>query len=290
MTDHGEGAVAAVAAELDEGELDRIAGRLAQVGGIVGVCLGGSRARGAHRPGSDYDLGLYYRSGELDTGALRELAADLCGRPVEVTEPGGWGPWVDGGAWLDIGPARVDWLYRDVHRVRHHAAEARAGRYTSGQQAGHPYGVPSYAYPGELALARVLADPAGELTALRAEVAAFPPALARTLEADAAWEVPFALAGARKGAARADAGYVAGCLFRAVGLLVHALHARAGQWLVNEKGAIASAGQLACAPPEFERRAQQLFAPGGTGPAHLNATLDAADALAAEVLAGAGRG
>ncbi|WP_245194662.1 nucleotidyltransferase domain-containing protein [Kitasatospora phosalacinea] len=286
MTEDSGGA----AAELGEAELGRMAGRLARVGGIVGVCLGGSRARGAHAPGSDYDLGLYYRPGELDTGALRELAADLCGSPVEVTEPGGWGPWVDGGAWLDIGPARVDWLYRDVERVRHYAAEARRGRYESGQQPGHPYGVPSYSYLGELALARVLADPAGELTALRAEVAQFPEELRRTLEADAAWEAPFALANARKGAKRGDAAHVAGCLFRAVGLLVHALHARAGRWVVNEKGAIASAGRLPCAPPEFERRAQELFRFAGTDPVSLAAALDSADALTAEVLAGAGRG
>ncbi|MGW4809955.1 nucleotidyltransferase domain-containing protein [Kitasatospora sp. NPDC004272] len=283
MTGHGSGA----AAELDADGLRRIAGRLARIGGIVGVCLGGSRARGAHTPESDYDLGLYYRPGELDTGALRELAAELCGAPVEVAEPGDWGPWVDGGAWLDIGPARVDWLYRDVRRVRHYAAEARLGRYESGQQPGHPYGVPSYSYLGELALARVLADPTGELTALRGEVECFPAELTRRLEADAAWEAPFALVNARKGAKRGDAAYVAGCLFRAVGLLVHALHARAGQWVVNEKGAVASAGRLPCAPPEFERRAQQLFRFAGTDPASLTAALDAADALAAEVLAGA---
>ncbi|MFJ5229135.1 nucleotidyltransferase domain-containing protein [Kitasatospora sp. NPDC088391] len=271
--------------ELGEGELERIAGRLAEVPGVLGVCLGGSRARGAHAAGSDYDLGLYYRPGRLDTAALRRLAADLCGRPVEVAEPGDWGPWVDGGAWLDLDGAPVDWLYRDVERVRRYAAEARAGRYETGRQAGHPYGVPSYAYLGELAVGRVLADPAGELTALQGEVASFPAALARTVTADAAWEAPFLLAAARKGAKRGDAGYVAGCLFRAVGLLAHALHARAGQWLTNEKGAIASAARLPCAPAEFERRAQALFAPAGTGPAQLAAVLDAADALAAEALA-----
>ncbi|WAL70589.1 nucleotidyltransferase domain-containing protein [Kitasatospora sp. YST-16] len=285
-TDAGPGAAADTGAD-EAGVLGPVVQRLAGVGGIVGVCLGGSRARGTHTAGSDYDLGLYYRPGQLDTGALREVAAELGGRPVEVTEPGGWGPWVDGGAWLDIGPARVDWIYRDVQRVRHYAAEARHGRYVSGQQPGHPYGVPSYAYVGELALARVLADPDGELAALRGEIGAFPAELTRTLEADAAWEAPFALANARKGARRGDAGYVAGCLFRAVGLLVHALHARAGQWLVNEKGAIASAGRLPCAPPEFERRAQELFAPGGTDPASLAAVLDRAEELAREVLAGA---
>ncbi len=270
-----------------EAELGQLASHLAKIGGIVGVCLGGSRARGAHAPGSDYDLGLYYRAGELDTAALRRLAAELCGHPVDVTEPGGWGPWVDGGAWLDLGTARLDWIYRDVARVRDYAAEARAGRYLSGQQPGHPYGVPSYAYAGELALGRVLADPTGALTALRAELVDYPPELARRLEADAAWEVPFTLANARKGARRGDAGYVQGCLFRAVGLLVHALHARAGRWLVNEKGAIASAGELGCAPRYFERRAQELFAPGSTDPAALGAVLDAAETLAGEVLAGA---
>ncbi|MGW4382215.1 nucleotidyltransferase domain-containing protein [Kitasatospora sp. NPDC004531] len=276
--------------ELSEAELRRIAERLAGIGGIVGVCLGGSRARGAHAAGSDYDLGLYYRAGELDTAALRRLAAELCGRPVEVTEPGGWGPWVDGGAWLDIGPARVDWIYRDVDRVRRYAAEARAGRYVGGQQAGHPYGVPSYTYVGELALGLVLAEQDGTLTELQDEVREFPSELTRRLEADAGWEVPFTLAVARKGARRGDAGYVQGCLFRAVGLLVHALHARAGRWLVNEKGAIASAGQLPCAPTDFERRAQALFAPGGVDAAALGAVLDAAEALAAEVLAGGRHG
>ncbi|OKJ02866.1 nucleotidyltransferase domain-containing protein [Kitasatospora sp. CB01950] len=276
--------------ELSEAELRRIAERLAGIGGIVGVCLGGSRARGAHTAGSDYDLGLYYRAGELDTAALRRLAAELCGRPVEVTEPGGWGPWVDGGAWLDLGGARMDWIYRDVARVRHYAAEARAGRYLSGLQPGHPYGVPSYAYVGELALGLVLAEQGGTLTDLQAEVREFPAELARRLEADAGWEVPFALANARKGARRGDAAYVQGCLFRAVGLLVHALHARDGRWLVNEKGAIASAGQLACAPPEFERLAQAVFAPGSVDPDALGAVLDAAEALAAEVLGEARHG
>ena len=43
--------------------LNEIADRLVAVGGVVGVVLGGSRARGTHRPDSDYDLGLYYRGG-----------------------------------------------------------------------------------------------------------------------------------------------------------------------------------------------------------------------------------
>ncbi|NUS12043.1 MAG: nucleotidyltransferase domain-containing protein [Streptomyces sp.] len=264
--------------------LGEIAGRLGGVGGVVGVCLGGSRARGTARPDSDYDLGLYYR-GELDTGALRELAAELTGEAVDVTEPGGWGPWVDGGAWLTVDGERVDWIYRVLDRVRRIWGDCREGRFEVGVQAGHPLGVYSHAYAGELALGRVLADPGGELAALKAEMAGYPDPLRDALVANARWEAPFILAGARKGAGRGDAFFVAGCLFRAVGLLVHALHADAGEWLVSEKGAVESAGGLPGAPAGFAARVHALFALPDASPAALAAVLDAADALTAEVCA-----
>ncbi|GAA0445049.1 nucleotidyltransferase domain-containing protein [Streptomyces stramineus] len=263
--------------------LTEIADRLAGIGGIAGVCLGGSRARGTHRPDSDVDLGLYYRP-PLDTAALRLLASELTGEDVEVTEPGGWGPWVDGGAWLTIDGHHVDWIYRDLDRVHQIWQHCRAGRFEVGAQAGHPLGVYSHAYVGELALGRVLADPGGELQALRQEARHYPEPLRAALIANAQWETPFILAAARKGATGGDAFYVAGCLFRAVGLLVHALHAHAGRWVLNEKGAVRAAGELPAAPPRFAARAHALFAPPGTTPHALSAALYAADELTAAVL------
>ncbi|MGG8407381.1 nucleotidyltransferase domain-containing protein [Streptomyces sp. 12297] len=239
-------------------DTEQLAQRLAGVGGVVGVCLGGSRARGTHRPDSDYDFGLYYR-GRPDTAALRALAKELTGAEVDVTEPGAWGPWVDGGAWLTVGGARVDWLYRDVDRVSRLWEDCREGRYEIGTQPGHPLGVYSHSYPGELATGRILADPTGELTALQGDMAHYPAALRKALVDAARWEPDFVLAGAAKGAARGDSFYVAGCLFRAVGVLAQALHAQAGSWPVNEKGIIAAAGELPCAPTDFAARAHALF-------------------------------
>ncbi len=262
--------------------LQEIAARLSEVEGVVGVCLGGSRARGTHTPTSDYDLGLYYRA-PLDTAALRRLAAELTGGPVEVTEPGGWGPWVDGGGWLTVDGHHVDWLYRDVDRVERIRRECEEGRFEIGTQPGHPLGVYSPSYVGELALGRVLADPSGELRDLRERCRAYPDALRGALVGNARWEAPFILAGARKGAARGDSFYVAGCLFRAVGLLVQALHAHAGSWVLNEKGAVREAGGLPSSPPDFADRAHALLAALGTSPDTLAAALDAADALTAEV-------
>jgi hypothetical protein len=225
---------------------------------------------------------LYYRP-PLDTAALRLLASELTGEPVEVTEPGGWGPWVDGGAWLTVNGCSVDWIYRDLDRVHRIWEECRAGRFEVGIQAGHPLGVYSHAYAGEVALGRVLADPAGELQDLQWETRRYPEPLRAALIANALWEAPFTLAIARKGAARGDAHYVAGCLFRAVGLLVQGLHAHAGCWVLNEKGAVQAAGELPAAPVDFARRSHELLGAPGTAPDALSTTLDAADRLAADV-------
>ncbi|WBB74459.1 nucleotidyltransferase domain-containing protein [Micromonospora sp. WMMD1128] len=256
--------------------------RLCAVDGVVAVALGGSRARGDHRPDSDWDVGLYYR-GTPDVAGLRAVAASIADGPADLTAPGGWGPWVDGGGWLRVGGVAVDWIYRDLDRVRQVWADCRAGRYTVATQAGHPLGFYSHAYAGEVALGRVLGDPTGELTALRAETVDYPPALGAALLAGG-WETGLLLDAAAKGATSGDAGYVAGCLFRAVGVLAQALHGRAGRWLVNEKGMITSAGRLPGAPPEFAGRAQALLGAVGRTPAELSATVADARALAVDVL------
>ena len=239
-------------------DLSGLASNLATVGGVVGVVLGGSRARGTHRPDSDFDLGLYYR-GPLDVAALQTLADEVSDQPAEVTEPGGWGPWVDGGGWLTIGGRRVDWIYRDLDRVRRVWEDCRAGRYQVAFQVGHPLGFYSHAYAGELALSRLIEDPTTELAELRPQMRAYPAALGEAL-VRGLWEAEFAVRLARYGVAGADPAYTAGCLFRAVGVTCQALHGRAGRWLINEKGMVAASGALPHAPPGFAEDAKAIFA------------------------------
>ena len=266
---------------LSEVRLREVAERLVDVPGVVGVVLGGSRARREHRPESDVDLGLYYRGG-LDVAALGALAQEVQGATVEVTELGAWGPWVDGGGWLHIDGTPVDWIYRDLDRVRAAWEDARQGRFTFHAQVGHPLGVPDFAYAGELALGVVLADPSGELGALRAQMAAYPPALGEAL-VGRLWEARFCVDIARKAISRGDTTYVAGCLFRTVELCAHALHGRAGRWLVNEKGAVDAAGRLPAAPAGFSARAHGVLASLGDGPETLAAAITSASALVDDV-------
>ncbi|MCA2218677.1 nucleotidyltransferase domain-containing protein [Jidongwangia harbinensis] len=259
---------------LTEERLHDLAGRIIAVPGVTGVVLGGSRARGDHTPDSDTDLGLYYRR-PLDVAALRAAAGAVAGESARLTEPGGWGPWVDGGGWLTVDGAAVDWIYRDLDRVQRAWRDATEGRYEFHTQAGHPLGVPDFAYPGEVALGVILADPTGELAALQERARTYPPALRERL-VSGLWEADFLVGLARKAVSRGDAAYLAGCLFRLVGVCVHALHGAAGRWLINEKGAVAAADALPGAPQRFRQRVAEVFARLDGDPVHLSGALDTA--------------
>lgn len=129
-----------------------VAERAARIPGVLAVTLGGSRAQGSHRPGSDWDFGLYYR-GRIEPGHVRAL-----GWPGEVSELGGWGGGVmNGGAWLQVDGHRVDLHYRDLDEVEHWLAEAEQGRFEIQRLLFYLAGIPTYVVVGELAVARVLA-------------------------------------------------------------------------------------------------------------------------------------
>ncbi|MFH9643431.1 nucleotidyltransferase domain-containing protein [Streptomyces albidoflavus] len=233
----------------------RMARELAAVPGVRAVVLGGSRARGTHRPDSDWDLGVYYR-GTPDLGRLAALAGAAQDSPVEVAGPGGWGPWVNGGAWLRVDGVPVDWILRDLDRVERVWQDCREGRYEVGVQAGHPLGFWSPVYAGEVAYGRILADPAGELAALRHQVCEEPgyPEPLRGALAEAAWEAEFSVASAAKSAPGGDSLHVSLCLARAFGVLTQSLHAHHRRWLLNEKGALAATAALPGTPERFAER------------------------------------
>lgn len=274
--------------------LRELAGMLVEVPGVVAVMLGGSRARGAALPDSDVDLGLYYRP-PLDVPRLRELAAAVAearsgsAAGPEVTEPGEWGPWVDGGGWLRIDGTAVDWIYRDLNRVHRSWELAQSGTFTFHVQVGHPLGVPDFAYAGEVALGLVLADPDGELTGLKEQAMHYPAELGHAV-VERLNEAEFLLGGSLTPAKRGDVAFVAGCLFRVVELCAHAIHATAGRWVINEKGLIDAAATLPQAPVDFAQRAHRILARLGTEPDKLLTAIASAQALLADVSAEQGRG
>ncbi|GBF03865.1 nucleotidyltransferase [Deinococcus aerius] len=239
-----------------------IAARAAGVPGVVAVALGGSHARGTARPDSDLDLCLAYEAEyPFDLTVLNILCRDLDDSgTAEATPPGGWGPWVDGGAWLTVGGQRVDLIYRELGRVEQSVEDALAGRVTLHAQPGHPHGIHGHHYAAELASCVVLHDPQGRLEGLRARLGDYPAALAQSLERHYGWSPGFWLDAAAKGLKRGDVHYAQGCMYQAVMALVQVLCARGCAWLLNEKGAVALAGALPGAPRDFEARVSAALA------------------------------
>ncbi|GAC70239.1 nucleotidyltransferase domain-containing protein [Gordonia soli] len=266
---------------IDEARIESMADALVAAPGVCAVALGGSRARGTHHDDSDVDLGVYYRSDELDIDVLADLAAEQVGERVEIAGPGEWGPWVDGGAWLTVARVPVDWILRDVNRVRRQRDRALRGEFAFHQQIGHPLGFLDVAYAGEVALGVPLADPDGVLAALRADLTSYPVALRRAL-LDNVWQAGFLLDNAEKALARSDSTYIALSCSVAALICAHAWHADAGQWVVNEKDLVPHVRTLGARAGDFcdlvDRSMTSLGAAGG-GPAAAIALVREAVAL-----------
>ncbi len=226
-----------------EESLQAMAADLSQVSGVEAVVLGGSRARGTHTEASDVDLGLYYDRQRLDLQGLRRLARAWTGDDVDVAGPGGWGPWVDGGAWLSVDGTAVDWILRDVGRVAEQCHHAVRGEFAFHNQPGHPLGFLDVSYAGEIVACHPLADPHGVIERLRESVVPYPPALQETLIAHV-WQAGFVLDCAVKGAQRCDTAFVALCCTTAAMVCAHAWHAAAGVWVLNEKDLVPGVARL----------------------------------------------
>jgi hypothetical protein len=232
-----------------------LAADLAGVPGVAAVVLGGSRARGAGRPDSDWDLGVYYRGGSraLDPRDIRAL-----GHPGYVSELSAWGPVVNGGAWLTVGQLAADVLYRDLDTVQRWIAEAEHGRFEVLMQHGYVVGAPTYIPVGELALCRPISGAVPR--------PAFPPALAEAAAARWRGRAGVSLMFATDHARFGDVVCCAGMLADAVLSEAHARLAARREWALNEKGLVRRAGLDAV---------QAVAAAPGTTPAKLGAAVEA---------------
>jgi hypothetical protein len=243
--------------------LTRIIPRLAQVSGVVGVVLGGSRARDVANAASDYDIGLYYGSDEsLDTEGLLIVAKELVddADAAAVTPVGGWGPRIIGGGWLTIEGCKVDLLYRGIDLVRAVISDCHAGRVAMNYQPGHPHGFCSAIWMGEIALCRPLHDPQGLIAELKASTSPYPDRLREALLKEFLWEVIFSIENGEKAIARGDQTYVVGCAYRALSCVAQVLFALNRRYLINEKGALSEAADFPCTIPGLLNRTTSLWA------------------------------
>ncbi|MFC7456130.1 nucleotidyltransferase domain-containing protein [Brachybacterium sp. GCM10030267] len=244
---------------INEDRLRRVADEVTGVPGIEAVVLGGSRARGTHHAGSDVDLGLYYEAATLDVAALTRAARGVVGAPVQVAGPGGWGPWVDGGAWLEVDGTAVDLILRDVERVREQRDRAIRGEIGFHWQLGHPLGFLDVTYAAEIATCRPLADPRRLVPQLRAGLDPYPAPLRKALRENLS-SAKFLMGGVAKATSRGDVGYVQLCCATALMWCALSWHGEADVWVTNEKGLIPAVAWLPLDTGGFAEKASAALA------------------------------
>ena len=204
-----------------------VADELAASPGVTAVVVGGSRATGDERPGSDWDLGVYYR-GSLDLSAVAAHG--------EVYPPGSWGRLMNGGAWLDVDGTRVDVLLRDLDVVEHWTAEAEAGSFEVDGLLGYVAGIPTYSLAAEAAVAVTVRG------AFDGGAAAFPEQLAEAAPGQWRYRRDFSLMYAERHASRANVAATVGQAARAVLEEAHARSCAARRWVLNEKHLVMGVG------------------------------------------------
>jgi hypothetical protein len=243
-----------------------VAHGLTAIEGVVGVALGGSRARGTNRPGSDVDLALYYRGGLSRRAVLKviELVHDR-GAELTVTEPGEWGPWIDGGAWFQVAGLKADLLYRNVDRVRRVIDDATNGQFTSAYQPGHPAGFHSYHLMAEVGVNVPITDPKGLLLALQDLTSPYPRRLRAAIIRRFLWEANFQLEILERTEVGTDPFFEHAALSRVLACLVQVLYSGNERWFLNEKRAVDELKTFRVLPDHFQSRLVAVTRGGAAG-------------------------
>jgi hypothetical protein len=192
-----------------------------------------------------------------------------------VNRPGEWGPAVNGGGWLLIDGHHVDFLYRDLKQVREIVERCVAGAPGALYQLGHPMGFQDQIYAGETHYCRPLFDRSGKLARLKSLVAQYPEKLRTALVRKHLFDSAFHIEIAEKPAARADAMYVAGCLFTAAGFMTMVLYALNRRFFMNEKGAFLESAGFAIHPARFHSEVARILGASGTDAAAMSRSVDA---------------
>ncbi len=262
--------------------LGQIVDRLRVVPNVIAVVLGGSYASGLARRDSDIDVGVYYReAAPFSIDEVRSVAESICtpGSAPIVTKMYEWGPWVNGGAWIQAPARKVDFLYRNLDQVKRVIDEGCRGVWSHDYDQQPPYGFRSVVYFGETHICFPLHDPDGEISRLKQSVTNYPELMRDRIIQDSLWAVEFSLLFCRRFAGAADVYNAAGCMSRVAQYLVQTLFALNKQYFVSDKYAKRILDQFALKPREFMTRLEQVLSNPGSDPTELDRSAEILTAL-----------
>lgn len=238
---------------------------LANIKGVEAIALGGSYARGAATVDSDVDLGIYYSENSPPAiDEMRNLAKhfDSTASPI-ATDFYEWGPWVNGGAWLNTRVGEIDWLYRNLDQVNRVIADAKQGRFSWDFRQQPPYGFFSVMYLADLQHNIALFDPNEIFARFKEAVRTYPEALRQAIIQEHLWSVEFSHFNAKKLFKRGCLYGIAGCITRIIAELTQVLFALNRIYFVTERDALQSIESFRIKPKEYAARIEDILSSPG---------------------------
>lgn len=230
--------------------LDNISEELKLIDGVKAIVLGGSYATGLATEGSDLDIGIYYsEQNPFDIEKIRNIAEKYADNDQPtVTGFYEWGPWVNGGAWINTANGEVDFLYKNIDQITRTIENAKDGIWENNFEQQPPYGFSSIIFLAETQSCLPLYDPDGILKKLKESVKQYPQKLKQSVIQQSLWSAEFTIWQAEKFAANLDVYNTVGCLARAMKNIVSALFAINEIYPMGDKRALSILEQAAIRP------------------------------------------
>jgi len=240
--------------------LNSIVNDLIKVDGVVAIVLGGSHATGTANETSDLDIGIYYsEQNPFRIDDIRSIANKYAVSEPVVTEFYEWGPWVNGGAWIETESGKVDFLYKNIEQIQSVIDKAKNGEWEKDFEQQPPYGFSSIIYLAETNICISLYDRDGIISNLKTSVQQYPPMLKQAVIQQSLWSAEFTIWHVDKFYAQQDVYNMMGCLTRAVKNIVDAVFAINEIYPVGDKRAMDVLRDATRIPPNFEKRIEVIL-------------------------------
>jgi nucleotidyltransferase-like protein len=241
--------------------LNNIVNDLRQTENVFAVVLGGSYAAGVASENSDLDIGIYYSEerpfniDDIKLIAKKYAVAD----DTTVTGFYEWGPWVNGGAWIETASGQVDFIYRNTQQVSRTIEKAKTGEWENHFEQQPPYGFTSMIYLGETNCCLPLYDPHQIIAKFKDELKTYPAKLKVSVVQQSLWSVEFTIWHAEYFYKKLDLYNLIGCLTRGVKYIVNALFAINELYPLGDKRAIKILQNAKKVPLTFEQRVEDIL-------------------------------
>jgi hypothetical protein len=171
-----------------------------------------------------------------------------------------WGPWVNGGAWIQTVAGKVDLLYRNIEHVERVLNECQTGIYHHHFYQQPTFGFVSVVYLAETKCCLPLFDRQHLLSEFKRKVEIYPAPLQARLIKDCLSMAEFTFIHAFAFAQRGDIFNTVGCLTRIAFMLAQGLFALNAEYYFGDKGCLEAIKQFARQPNQFSRRLEDVLA------------------------------